>query len=183
MTFADLAPPFAILAALAASIAMPFLLIAYARGPFSRVSLAQRFWLAMGTAAGSWLLVIGWIIAAAERSTPPELMFDVAAGGAILLTAGLVVYSIWSLASFGFTILMLVSLAHKGEALSRDAWADCYGQGRGMTAFTLDRIAVLTRMGLVVEHDDQVRLSGPLATRFARLVLFVTHIFAIDIEP
>jgi hypothetical protein len=181
MTLGNLAPPLPILAAFAASIAMPFLLMIYARWP-GRISLTQRFWLAMGTAAGSWLFVIGWVTAIAERNASPELLFDMAAGVAILLTAGLFVYSIWSLASFGFTILMLVSLAHKGGALSRDAWADCYGQGHGMNAFTQDRITVLVEMGLVIRHDDQLRLNGPFATRFAKLVIFVAHVFGIRIE-
>ena len=177
-----LAPPLAIWAALVASIAMPFLLIGYAHGPFSRLSLGQRFWAAMGTAVALWVVMIVWIAADTTRSAHAEMMFDLIAGAAVLLTAGLVVYSFWALASFGFTILMLVCLAKKGKPLSLDAWADAYGHEHSMRAFTQDRITVLVGMGLAEEHEGRIRLTGSFAASFARFVYFVARVFAVAIE-
>ena len=182
VSFEQLTPPFPILAAFAASIAMPLLLIGYAHGPFGRLSLGRRFWLAMGTAAGFWLLLIVWLAAVTEKSISSEFGFDVVAGAAIMLTAGLVVYSIWGIASFGFTLLMLACLAEKAETLNLDAWAAAYGQGHGMHAFTKDRITVLIGTGFAEEREGQLRLRGYFALRFAGLVYFVARVFAVAIE-
>jgi hypothetical protein len=122
------------------------------------------------------------IAAITESSTSAEYGFDVIAGAAVLLTAGLIVYSIWALASFGFTVLMLACLAAQDNAVSIDTWADAYGEGQGMRAFTRDRIGVLTALGLARERDGQVRLSGGLAAGFAGLVICVARVFAVEID-
>jgi len=182
MPFDLFLPPPAISAALAASITMPLLLVGYAHGPFRRLSLGQRFWAAMGTAATLWVIMIVWLLTGAETRAYQDLMFDATAGAAILLTAGIVVYSIWALASFGFTVLMLICLDKIVEPLSLETWANSYGQGHGMRAFTQDRIAVLIGIGLADERDGKLRLIGGFAARFAAFVLFVAHVFAVAIE-
>ena len=159
---------------------MPLLLAGYARGPFRRLSLGRRFWLAMATASSCWAMLM--IMVATQASISTEFVFDLTAGAAILLTAGLVVYSIWSLASFGFTVLMLLCLAERNEALSLESWAAAYGQGDGMHAFTHDRVAVLVGAGLAEVSDERINLKGISASRFTALVISVAHLFAIPIE-
>lgn len=182
MLFELLVPPYPILAAIVASIAMPFLLVGYARGPFRRLTLGRRFGFAMGTAASAWILATIWIATSANTGTPTGLIFDVLAGAAIFMTASLVIYSIWALASFGYTTLMLVCLGNEDKPLTIDDWAAAYGHGYGMYSFAHDRVAVLTGTGLATRHDNQIRISGPLAGYFASFVVFVANVFAIDIE-
>jgi hypothetical protein len=180
MTFSQLLPPFAIATAIAASLAMPVLLAVFARGPFARLALGRRFWFAMGTAVATWLLALA--THAASAPTLASLMLDACAGAVILATAGLVVYSVWSLACFGFTTSMLLSLDDAGRALSLEAWADAFADGHGMRAFVQDRAAFVTGMGLAVEEDGRLRLHGEFAVRFADLIRSVARVFAMRMD-
>lgn len=174
------APP--IFAALALSLTMPLLLSVLGRAPFNRLSPGKRFGLTQLIVLGAWLAGLAWTSASYREAEHAALWFDAVAGAAILLTAALAIHSIYSLASYGFTVSMLDCLAHQDHPVSLEAWAASYGGQRGMAAFTRDRIAVLVNLGLAVQQADEVRLSGPFALRFGKLVHLIARLFAVKME-
>lgn len=181
MTVVQWLPPAPVTAAFAVGLAMPLLLAGFARVPGGRLSLSHRFWLAMGTALAAWLIATGLHATWHTNGMGVEFLLDAGAGAMVLVTAGLVVYSIWSLTCFGFTVSMLGCLAETDGPLSLDAWAAAYGNRGGTEGLTRDRIAVLTAMGLAFEDQGHVRLASPLAVRLAWAVRLVSVIFAIKV--
>ncbi len=182
MELAQLIPPQPVLAALFAAGLMPILLAGFSRGWFSAISPGKQFWLTLATSVGIWLAIT---FAGYREINPGQsgvFIFSVLAGAAILVTAGLFLYSVWSLACFGFTTTMLISIADANSPLPSEQWENSYGGGLGMRAFTNDRIRVLHAMRLIRLDGERVCLSNRRAVWFSRLVQMSFRVFAVRIE-
>ena len=182
MELAQLIPPQPVLAALFAAGLMPILLAGFSRGWFSAISPGKQFWLTLATSIGIWFAITFAGFREIETGQPGVFIFSVLAGAAILVTAGLSLYSVWSLACFGFTTTLLISIAGANSSLPPELWANSYGGGHGMRAFTNDRIRVLQAMGLIRVHGEHVHLSSRSAVWFSRLVQISFRVFAVRIE-
>ena len=174
-------PPQAIWGALLAAGLMPILLAGFSRSMFSTLSPGKRFWLALIASFGIWLSITIFGLDDIYSRSVEELAVDMLAGAFIIFTAGLVLYSVWSLACFGFTKTMLTSIAEAKNPQTGEQWASLYGNGHGMQAFTHDRIRVLVAMKLAREHQGSVFLSGRTAVLFSRLVRLSFRVFAIRV--
>ena len=179
MGLAELIPPHPVLAALIVTFFMPFLLAGFSRRWFSAMSPGNQIWLTLGTSSVIWLAITFAGNGKINTGQSGAFTFSLIAGAAIILTAGLVLYSVWSLACFGFTTTMLISLANAQSPLSPEEWENSYGSGLGMQAFTDDRIRVLQGMQLIRLKGEEVYLSSRIAIWFSRLVQLSFRIFAI----
>jgi hypothetical protein len=175
-------PPLPIWTALIAAGLMPLLLAVFSRGKFSALPPGKRFWLTLATSFVFWLSIIIFGLTDIDSNSVKDIVFDLLAGMAIVLTSGLVLYSVWSLACFGFTTTMLTSIDDSSSPLTAEQWANLYGDGHGMQAFTNDRIRVLLAMKLVRENQGRLFLSGSAAMQFSRLVKLSFRVFAVRLE-
>ena len=182
MELAQLIPPQPVLAALLATGLMPVTLAGFARGWFSTLSPGKQFWLTLTTSIAVWVAITFAGYREIDSEQTGVFMFSVLAGSAILLTAGLFLYSVWSLACFGFTTTMLISISDADSPLPPEQWANSYGGGHGMRAFTNDRIQVLQAMRLIRVQGEHVYLSNRSAFWFSRLVQISFRVFAVRIE-
>jgi hypothetical protein len=182
MELAQLIPPQPVLAALFSALLMPILLAGFSRGRFATLSPGKQFWLTLATSICVWLAVIIVGYREIDSRQPEVFMFSLLAGAAILVTAGLFLYSVWSLACFGFTTTMLISVAESGSSLPAEQWANAYGGGHGMRAFTIDRISVLQAMKLIRLDGEHVHLRNRRAAWFSKLVKMSFRVFAVRPE-
>lgn len=175
-----LLPPLPVAAALAVAVLKPLMLALYARVGRGRTSPGRRFVLVILTTTVLWFVIL---LAAPCHGELGDVMrvLDVSAGGAVLLTADLVLYSVWSLASYGFTVSMIRTLASSPEPLSLEEWAAAYGEGAGIARFAVDRAGVLTHMNLAYRTTSGVGLRRT-ARWLAVLLRGAAAVLAVDLK-
>ncbi|WP_291842053.1 hypothetical protein [Bradyrhizobium sp.] len=155
-------------AAICLGIALPLLLLCYARIPGIR-GAGSRFRIGCATAAA--------LFAIACAVLPGERRIDDVAGGILLLaTAMLLVYVFWGLLAWGFTLTLLTTLAQAGRPLTEEQWAAAYTQGGDIGKFARNRLKLLLGSGMVAVTGDTIAAtsSGMAIARLARLVRLAT---------
>lgn len=133
-------------AAISLSIALPLLLIGYARIiPGS----GRRF--RLGCVSVFVLFVIACIALPGQRNVE-----DVLGGLFLLATAIMLCYVLFSLLAWGFTLTLLTSLVQAGRPLTSEQWASAYMQGGDLGTFAHNRLKLLVGSGLVTTADGRL---------------------------
>jgi hypothetical protein len=154
--------------AICLSVALPLLLLGYAQLPSIR-GAGRRFRIGCVTATG--------IFTVACIALPGERNFDDVLGGILLLaTAMLLIYLIWSLLAWGFTLTLLTALAKAGTPLTEEEWAAAYMQGGDLGTFAHNRLKLLLGSRMVALSDGKVAATtkGMAVVRLVRLVRLAT---------
>lgn len=147
---------------------LPLLLLGYAKIPGIR-GAGNRFRIGCITVAG--------LFAIACITLPGQRHLDDVVGGILLLaTAILLIYVLWSLLAWGFTLTLLTALARAGRPLTEAQWAADYMQGGDLATFAHNRLKLLLGSGLVVAADDKIASTakGLAIVRLVKVVRFVT---------
>lgn len=155
-------------AAICLGVALPLLLLGYARISSSR-GAGSRFRIGCVTVAA--LFVVACIALPGERQ--PD---DVVSGILLLATAILLVYVFWSLLAWGFTLTLLTALVQAGRPLTEAQWAAAYMQGGDLRMFAHNRLKLLLGSGMVVAGNDKVSTTtkGLVIVRLVEIVRFAT---------
>jgi hypothetical protein len=167
----SLFPPPVIAAAIAAGLAMSLLLLILGWGPTAWRPPGRRF---KTSVVAGWIL---WVVICLvlPRSTSAPLL-DWLAGAAVLVAATLLTINAWSLAVYGVTLNMLVTLANSNTPLDPDEWAGRFSGGHSVNQICLDRLGHLFFFGLACRQADTVHLvprSGPAAVAILKAVNFI----------
>ena len=151
-------------AAIGLSIALPLLLLGYARIAATGGS-GRRFRL------GCVSIIAFYAVACV--ALPGQRHFDDVLGGLLLLaTAMMFVYILFSLLAWGFTLTLLTALVKAGRPLTLEQWAVAYMQGGDLGAFTHNRLKLLVGAGMVIVAEGKLALTTK-GMAVARLVKFV----------
>ena len=151
-------------AAIGLSVALPLLLLCYARIAATGGS-GRRFRLGCAT------VTVLYAIACLAR--PGERRLDDMLGGLFLLaTAMMLCYVLFSLLAWGFTLTLLTALVQAGRPLTLEQWAVAYMQGGDLGTFTHNRLKLLVSAGMVITADNKLAPT-PKGVAVARLVKLV----------
>ena len=151
-------------AAIGLSVALPLLLLCYARIPATGGS-GRRFRL------GSVSILALYAIAC--LALPGQRHFDDVVGGLFLLaTAMMFCYILFSLLAWGFTLTLLTALVKAERPLTREQWAVAYMQGGDLGSFTHNRLKLLVGAGMVIAADGRLAPTAK-GVAIARLVKLV----------
>ncbi|SDS22084.1 hypothetical protein [Bradyrhizobium canariense] len=154
--------------AICLSVALPFLLLCYARIPGIR-GAGSRFRIGCATAVG--------LFAIACFALPGDRQFDDVLGGILLLATAIILsYVLWSLLAWGFTLTLLTALAQTGQPITSEQWAAAYMQGGDLSTFAHNRLKLLLGSGMVVSADGKIAVTptGMAVVRLVKLVRFAT---------
>ena len=135
-------------AAICLSVALPLLLLCYAR--ISAVGGSGRRF-RLGCISVIALFAIACIALPGQRH-----LDDVLGGLFLLATAMMLCYVLFSLLAWGFTLTLLTSLVQAGHPLTSEQWAAAYMQGGDLGAFAHNRLKLLTGSGLVMTTDGKL---------------------------
>ena len=151
-------------AAIGLSVALPLLLLCYARIAATGGS-GRRFRL------GCVSIIAFYAIACI--ALPGQRRFDDVLGGLFLLgTAMMFCYILFSLLAWGFTLTLLTALVQAGRPLTLKQWAVAYMQGGDLGTFTHNRLKLLVGAGMVITADGSLTPTAK-GVAIARLVKFV----------
>lgn len=151
-------------AAIGLSVALPLLLLCYARIAATGGS-GRRFRLGCAT--------VTVLYAIACLALPGERRLDDMLGGLFLLaTAMMLCYVLFSLLAWGFTLTLLTALVQAGRPLTLEQWAVAYMQGGDLGTFTHNRLKLLVSAGMVITADNKLAPT-PKGVAVARLVKLV----------
>ncbi|TQF29566.1 hypothetical protein [Bradyrhizobium sp. UNPA324] len=151
-------------AAIGLSIALPLLLLGYARIAATGGS-GRRF--RLGCVSVVTLYAIACIALPGERH-----LDDVLGGIFLLATAMMLCYVLFSLLAWGFTLTLLTSLVKAERPLTLEQWAVAYMQGGDLGTFTHNRLKLLVGAGMVITADGRLTPT-PRGVAVARLVKLV----------
>ena len=105
-----------------------------------------------------------------------------AIGGALLLMAGLIgLFMVWSVLVWGFTLNLLLGLAHQAAPVTQDRWIEGYLGAGGEERFARDRLALLERQGIVTVERDRAAITNGKGRLAAWLIAVGTRFF--DPQP
>jgi len=128
-------------ASLAASVAVPVLLIVLSRWPFLVRDLRTRFRLSCFIAVGLWGVVV--LLDDKLWRLDPKAFGDIAAGALLILSSILTTFIVWILVALGISTSLLVSLSERADPVEPQAWLADYGPGYGVQDVFKDRLTVL----------------------------------------
>ena len=151
-------------AAIGLSVALPLLLLCYARIAATGGS-GRRF--RLGCLSVMVLYAIACIALPGERH-----LADMLGGLFLLATAMMLWYILFSLLAWGFTLTLLTALVQAGRPLTLEQWAVAYMQGGDLGTFTHNRLKLLVRAGMVITADSKLAPTAK-GLAVARLVKFV----------
>lgn len=160
----DFVPNWSIFAALAAAFSIPVVLWISGRTSM-RGNLGARLKTAL---AASWAL---WLTA--HFASTPSSLWDFLAGAAILTTAAMIAFNVWSLLSWGFMLSLLLALSRQDQPISADEWIEAHSGGT-YRIFSRNRLNVLLGMGLAQESEGRVSVASVLGRLMARAALFAS---------
>lgn len=151
-------------AAIGLSVALPLLLLGYARIAATGGS-GRRF--RLGCVSVIALYIIACI------ALPGERRLDDMLGGLFLLaTAMMLCYVLFSLLAWGFTLTLLTALVKAQCPLTLEQWEMAYMQGGDLGTFTHNRLKLLVGAGMVITTDGKLAPTTK-GVAVARLVKFV----------
>src|SRR4051794_32069777 len=180
--FTAFIPPLPVAAALIASVLLPLLLVALAHRPFRVERPGKRFCIAIILCGVAWITGVFVGASLVGPDTGAVFVVDIAAGAMILMTAVLVMYSAWTLLLFGYTVALLRTLFLKGVPVDLEEWACSYGEGAGLYLLMQDRVALITKCGLLIERGDQLILYGKIARWLAAVAQLGMRIFGLAVD-
>lgn len=143
-------------AAICLGVALPLLLLGYARIAALR-GAGRRFRL------GCISVLVLFVIACAMLPGPRQVD-DVVGGILLLATAMMLCYIVFSLLAWGFTLTLLTSLVQAGRPLTLDQWAAAYMQGGDLGSFAHNRLKLLVGSGMVRTTEGKL---APTSKGFA----------------
>ncbi|WFU28361.1 hypothetical protein QA649_19725 [Bradyrhizobium sp. CB1717] len=154
--------------AICLSVALPLLLLCYARITAIR-GTGRRFRL------GCLSVVVLFVIACVAIPGPRHLD-DVVSGVFLLATAMMLCYVLFSLLAWGFTLTLLTALARAGSPLTLEQWAAAYMQGGDLGTFARNRLKLLIGSGMVMMADGKLAptAKGLAVAHFVKFVRFST---------
>lgn len=154
--------------AICLSTALPLLLLGIAQIPGIR-GAGRRF--RIGCMTAGVFFAIACIVLPGERHAE-----DVSGGVLLLATAMLLVYVLWSLLAWGFTLTLLTALAQARKPLTEEQWAAAYMQGGDLGTFAQNRLRLLLGSGMVVTADGRIAATakGMAIVRLVKLVRLAT---------
>jgi hypothetical protein len=166
----DFIPTLTVALSLAACGLLPAVLCGLSHGPLKVVAPGRRFVVAAGLTWAAWLVAVvavspGWV--------------ELVTGALLLATATLAGFTLWTLVAWGFTLSMLLALAHAGRPLSADEWARAYTGGKSLDAFARDRLGVLLRLGLAEVRGGEVAMTPCRGWAFARVTVALRKLFGL----
>lgn len=157
--------------AICLSMALPLLLFVYAQACSIR-SAGSRFRISCVTSV--MLFLIACITVPGERHVD-----DVVGGTLLLATAMLLIYVIWSLLAWGFTLTLLTTLARSERPLTEADLAAAYAKGGDLGTLAHNRLKLLLRSGLVVADDGKV-IATPIGMMIARFAIIMRLAMGLD---
>ena len=155
-------------AAICLSVALPLLLLCYARIPAIRGS-GRRFRLGC-------LSVIALYLIACIALPGPRHLDDLLGGLFLLATAMMLCYVLFSLLAWGFTLTLLTALFEAGRPLTSAQWAAAYMQGGDLGTFAHNRLKLLIGSGMVITSDGKLAptTKGLAVAQIVKLVRLST---------
>jgi len=166
----DFVPTLAIALSLVACALLPVYLLALSHKPLAVAAPGRRFVLAASLACLSWLVAMIIVV--------PDWI-ELITGGLLLATATLAGFTLWTLIAWGFTLSMLLALAHAAHALTPDEWALAYTRGKPLDMFARDRLGVLFRLGLAEIHEGEVAMTQGRGRLVARISVALRTLFGL----
>ena len=140
-------PPSTIVAAIACgSLVFVLLIVLGVISPALRRP-GVRYRVSVGCAG---LLLLVWLVVLALARTPAAAI-DYAADAAIMVSATIIAFVAWSLIAWGFTLSMLLALAHEKRFTGLDEWIRGYTGGADFRRLAADRASVLMASRFAVE--------------------------------
>jgi hypothetical protein len=155
-------------AAIAISVAFPFLLYCCARIP-GFGSAGRRFRIGSATVAAIFVI-------ACFALPGPRYFDDVLSGILFLATAILLFYVFWSLLAWSFTLTLLTALAGARQPLTQEQWISIYMQGGDLSTFARNRLRLLLGSGMVASAGGEIVATpaGVATIRLVRLIRLAT---------
>ena len=151
-------------AAIGLSLALPLLLLCYARIAATGGS-GRRFRLGC-------VSILAFYAIACIALPGPRHLDDVIGGLFLLATAMMFFYILFSLLAWGFTLTLLTALDKAGRSLTLEQWAVAYMQGGDLGTFTHNRLKLLVGAGMLTIADGKLAPTTK-GVAVARLVNFV----------
>jgi hypothetical protein len=154
--------------AICLSVALPLLLLCYAR--IAAIGGAgRRFRLGC-------LSVIALFVITCIAIPGPRNLDDLVSGLFLLATAMMLCYVLFSLLAWGFTLTLLTALVQAGRPLTSEQWAAAYMQGGDLGTFAHNRLKLLIGSGMVTTADDKLAptAKGLAVAHLVKLVRFST---------
>ncbi len=154
--------------AICLSVALPLLLLGYARIAVIH-GAGRRFRL------GCLSVIVLFVIACIAVPGPRHLD-DLVSGVLLLMTAMMLCYVLFGLLTWGFTLTLLTALVQAGRPLTSEQWAAAYMQGGDLGTFAHNRLKLLTGSGMVTMADDKLAATakGLAVAHLVKLVRFST---------
>lgn len=155
-------------AAIGLSVALPLVLLCYARIPATGGS-GRRFRLGCVTMLA--LYAIACLALPGQRHID-----DMLAGLFLLATAMMFFYILFSLLAWGFSLTLLTALVKAGRPLTWEQWTVAYTQGGDLGTFTHNRLKLLVGAGMVMTADGKLAPTnkGLAVARLVKLVRLST---------